>query len=206
MAGRAVEVVRGLPPQAGQAGRRRGRSLADPAVSERIDGSSCVSTMIGPLKARSLALITVLSFTAVAAACTPAPSTAPPPSVVTSTTSKLVGTLNPPVTQATIHTTICVAGWTGRVRPPSSWTSALERRQIRELGLPGTAADYEEDHLMPLALGGAPRDPRNLRPVPRATATWHDGWETRLHREVCAGTMTLTEARTEISRVKADLR
>jgi len=165
-----------------------------------------VITITGPLKARSLALITVLSFTAVAVACKAAPSTTPSPSTATSAASNLVGTLNPAVTQATIRATICVAGWTARIRPPSSWTGALERRQIRELGLPGTAADYEEDHLMPLALGGAPRDPRNLRPVPRATATWHDGWETRLHREVCAGTMTLTEAQAEMSRVKENLR
>jgi len=119
---------------------------------------------------------------------------------------RLIGTLNPAVTQATIRSTICVAGWTSKVRPPASYTSALERRQIYELGLPGGPADYEEDHLMPLALGGAPRDPKNLRPVPLATAKWHDGWETRLHREVCEGRMTLAQAQQEMSTVKAGLR
>ncbi len=153
--------------------------------------------------ARTLTLVAML-FSAVA--CKAAPSTTPPATATTSAASNLVGTLNPAVTQATIRTTICVAGWTAQVRPPTSYISALERRQIRELGLPGTAADYEEDHLMPLALGGAPRDPNNLRPVPLATAKWHDGWETRLHREVCAGTMTLAEAQTQMSIVKAGLR
>src|SRR6266498_802637 len=127
--------------------------------------------------ARTLTLVAML-FSAVA--CKAAPSTTPPATATTAAASTLVGTLNPAVTQATIRTTICVAGWTARIRPPASYTSALERRQIRELGLPGTAADYEEDHLMPLALGGAPRDPKNLRPVPLAAAKKHDVWEVRL--------------------------
>lgn len=64
--------------------------------------------------------------------------------------------------------------------------------------------DYEEDHLMPLALGGAPRDPANLRPVPIARAKSDDVWETRLHEQVCGGTMTLHAARVKISQIKAD--
>jgi len=146
---------------------------------------------------------------AMLAGCDPGPSrpaSVASPGSSASITPALIGTLNPAVTQATIRTTICVAGWTSKVRPPASYTSALERRQIRDLGLPGGPADYEEDHLMPLALGGAPRDPNNLRPVPLATAKWHDGWETRLHREVCDGQMTLTEAQREMSQVKGGLR
>jgi hypothetical protein len=33
--------------------------------------------------------------------------------------------------------------------------------------------DYEEDHLVPLGLGGSPTDTRNLWPEPRVPA---DGW------------------------------
>src|SRR6266540_6335186 len=80
------------------------------------------------------------------------------------------GMLNPAVTQATIGTTICVPRWTAKVRPPSSYTSALKRRQIAAEHLPGRPADYEEDHVVPLALGGAPRDPLLASPsraVPR---------------------------------------
>jgi hypothetical protein len=119
---------------------------------------------------------------------------------------RLIGTLNPAVTQATIRTTICVVGWTRAVRPPASYTSALERRQIRELGLSGGPADYEEDHLMPLALGGAPRDPANLRPVPLRLAKQHDQWEVRLQHEVCDGDLTLTAAQQRMSEIKEDLR
>ncbi len=124
----------------------------------------------------------------------------------TSTPIELVGTLNPAVTQTTIGRTICVSGWTTRIRPPASYTSGLERSQIRKLKLPGTPADYEEDHLMPLALGGAPRDPANLRPVPLKRAHEDDVLETRLHRLVCAGTLTLVAAQQRMSQVKAGLR
>ena len=41
-------------------------------------------------------------------------------------------------------------------------------KQIAEYGYADTStADYEEDHLIPLELGGAPRDPNNLWPEPR---------------------------------------
>ena len=61
-------------------------------------------------------------------------------------------------------------------------------------------ARYEEDHLIPLELGGAPRDPQNLWPEPRYeaagyTATDKDAVENRLKREVCADDMTLADAR-----------
>jgi len=41
------------------------------------------------------------------------------------------GALNPDVTQATIRSTICRRGWTKTVRPPTSFTSALNLAQIR---------------------------------------------------------------------------
>lgn len=76
--------------------------------------------------------------------------------------------LNPDVTPATIRSTICVSGWTATIRPPSSYTSKLKTEQMAKEHLPGTAADYEEDHRMPLELGGAPSDPTNLSPEARA--------------------------------------
>jgi hypothetical protein len=118
------------------------------------------------------------------------------------------GAFNPAVTQATIRQTICVSGWTATIRPPSTYTTALKRRQIVEYGYAQTSiALYEEDHLISLELGGAPRDPRNLWPEPW-TLTMADGTpvgarvkdllENRLRRAVCAGTVTLAEARREI--------
>lgn len=108
------------------------------------------------------------------------------------------GALNPTVTQATIRTTICVPGWTRTIRPPSSYTTALKLRQIAARRLPGTKADYEEDHLVPLELGGAPADPRNLWPEPWPEANRSDPLENSLRAAVCAGRMTLRAARARI--------
>jgi hypothetical protein len=85
------------------------------------------------------------------------------------------GALNPGVTQENIGDTICVAGWTRTVRPPENYTEDLKPRQIREYGYADRRlGHYEEDHLVPLDLGGSPTDPRNLWPEPRRTA---DGWD-----------------------------
>jgi hypothetical protein len=65
-------------------------------------------------------------------------------------------------------------------------------------------SDYEEDHLVPLDLGGVPYDPRNLWPEPRAAA---DGWnadvkdelEAVLARQVCSGRVPLAGAQQAIA-------
>ena len=44
------------------------------------------------------------------------------------------GVLNPAVTQATIHSTICVSGWTATIRPGSPYTGALKVQQIAQYG------------------------------------------------------------------------
>lgn len=109
-----------------------------------------------------------------------------------------LGVVNPAVTQATIAQTICVHGWTKTVRPPASFTNHLKASQVA----PGTDLHAtEEDHVMPLELGGAPRDPDNLRPQPwagPAGAHAKDAEETRLAREVCAGALTLEQGRDEM--------
>jgi hypothetical protein len=118
------------------------------------------------------------------------------------------GVLNPAVTQADIGSTICVSGWTATIRPPSSYTTNLKKQQIVEYGYTDTStADYEEDHLISLELGGAPTDPRNLWPEPytaglsdgRSTSAHiKDGFETQLKKQVCAGSLTLAAAQAEI--------
>ena len=55
-------------------------------------------------------------------------------------------------------------------------------------------ADYEEDHLISLELGGAPRDQRNLWPEPGHSPNAKDTVENVLHSRVCAGTLALAEA------------
>jgi len=115
------------------------------------------------------------------------------------------GALNPAVTQENIAETICVPGWTRTVRPPREFTSAMKREQIDAAGFEDRRmGHYEEDHLVPLELGGAPSDPRNLWPEPRQPA---DGWgadrkdvlEYQLGRLVCAGRLSLSEAQQAIA-------
>ncbi|RFU37337.1 hypothetical protein DZF91_33370 [Actinomadura logoneensis] len=109
------------------------------------------------------------------------------------------GALNPDVTQANIHRTICVAGYTKRIRPPVSYTNALKRRQIKEYGYRNTdPSAYEEDHFVPLSLGGAPRDPKNLWPEPGASPNPKDRVEFTLYKAVCAGQATLAAAQRAI--------
>ncbi|SEP03691.1 hypothetical protein SAMN05216267_107614 [Actinacidiphila rubida] len=112
------------------------------------------------------------------------------------------GVYNSAVTQSTINSTICVSGWTATVRPPTSYTNALKAQGIIDYGYSDTnMSDYEEDHMIPLELGGSPRDPGNLWPEPHygtKTSTTKDGVETKLKNAVCKGTITLSAARTAI--------
>lgn len=89
---------------------------------------------------------------------------------------------------------ICTPGYTKTVRPPAGYTNNLKRLQMAELGLGSELSRFEEDHIIPLELCGAPRDPGNLIPQLWSKARMKDVIETRYHRAVCAGTMTLEEA------------
>jgi hypothetical protein len=106
------------------------------------------------------------------------------------------GVIGHRVTQANINSTICVPGWTATVRPESSYTSKLKTKQMRALHLRGKASEYEEDHLVPLCIGGHPTDRRNLWPQPRRgqrSAKIKDQLETSVCRAVCRRAMTLEE-------------
>src|SRR5665213_874910 len=64
------------------------------------------------------------------------------------------GYLNPAVTQANIHSTICVSGYTTRIRSPTSYTSPLKISQLVRYGfVDRNVAHYEEDHLVSLEIG-----------------------------------------------------
>ena len=104
------------------------------------------------------------------------------------------GITNPDVTQATIHSTVCITGWTKTIRPPVDYTNRLKREQMAAWQLPGTPADYQEDHLISLGIGGHPTDPRNLWPEPRPHAERVDVIERDLRLAVCAGKLTLAAA------------
>ena len=112
------------------------------------------------------------------------------------------GVLNPDVTQANIRSTICKHGWTSTIRPPSSYTDALKRRQMRRYHEAGSMSEYQEDHLISLELGGSPTDPRNLWPEPYPRASQMDQIENQLNDAVCSGQMTLAQAQQKESEIK----
>jgi hypothetical protein len=104
------------------------------------------------------------------------------------------GALNPAVTQATIDKTICVAGYTQTIRPPESVTEPEKQASMAAYGDRGPPSSYEYDHFVPLELGGAVNDPRNLWPEPGAPPNRKDAVENALHDLVCTGQMTLAQA------------
>lgn len=118
------------------------------------------------------------------------------------------GATNPDVTQTNIHQTICVSGWTASVRQPTAYTNRLKTEGITQYGYNDpNVRDYEEDHFIPLELGGDPKDPNNLWPEPYDTkvngqtmgAHQKDKVEDLLNKQVCDGTITLREAQDHIA-------
>ncbi|MEV4256163.1 hypothetical protein AB0J52_23645 [Spirillospora sp. NPDC049652] len=165
-----------------------------------------------PLHVHTAKALAVLSAAACVAAAVTSPATAAPlapssfppgychassldPATTHPDPNCTPGALNPDVTQATIHQTICVGGYSGSIRPPSSYTTALKKQQIIEYGYSDTStSSYEEDHFIPLSLGGAPRDPLNLWPEPGGSPNPKDGIEFKLYKAVCADQVTLAAA------------
>ena len=114
------------------------------------------------------------------------------------------GAIDPSVTQANIQNTVCVKGYTKTVRPPAYFTNKLKKSQLREYGYADTdPRHYEEDHLIPLNIGGAPDNPRNLWPQPR-NSEWNaerkDELEFKLYKLVCDGRVPLAEAQQEMAK------
>jgi hypothetical protein len=107
------------------------------------------------------------------------------------------GAFNPDVTQENFHELICVGG-TKQYRPAASYTTGLKKKQLRDYNYRDQdPSQYEEDHLVPLSLGGHPRSPKNLWPEP-----WDGEWgahkkdelEYALYKATCRGEMSLAEA------------
>jgi hypothetical protein len=84
---------------------------------------------------------------------------------------------------------------TKTIRPPAAYTNALKKAQLIEFQYADkNPSHYEEDHLISLELGGAPRSHKNLWPEPWSQARRDDhGIEARLHNEVCHGALTLRQ-------------
>ena len=113
------------------------------------------------------------------------------------------GATDPRVNQSDIMTTICVPGYTATVRPSTSYTNPLKNESIRDYGYYDTnMSDYEEDHLIPLEIGGSPTSVSNLWAEPHYgnyTSYDKDGFENYLHAMVCDGSMSLVQAQKEIA-------
>lgn len=110
------------------------------------------------------------------------------------------------VTQDNIHQTICKKAtppektWSKAHRPPVSYTNKLKGEQLDQYGYEDKEpAHYEEDHLVPLSIGGDPKSPQNLWPEPwdgQWGAHTQDRLETLMFRAVCSEYLTLQEAQT----------
>jgi hypothetical protein len=99
----------------------------------------------------------------------------------------------PPLSQ------LCSPGYTKTVRPPASYTDDLKRRQLAQFGYADRdPSHYEEDHLVPLELAGAPRDERNLWPQPWPEARQKDREENNLHAGVCSHRLSLADAQRQM--------
>jgi hypothetical protein len=125
------------------------------------------------------------------------------------------GATNSEVAQGNIKITICKSGFTATIRPPASYTTALKKSQLADSRYGDTAdqktADYEEDHLISLELGGAPKDALNLWPEPYTInytyqgkviavgARSKDKYENYLNAMVCDGKMPLITAQHNIA-------
>jgi len=108
------------------------------------------------------------------------------------------GALNPAVRQGNINQTICKSGWTRTIRPPEYVTEQEKRLSMAAYGDHRALSEYEYDHFVPLELGGATNDARNLWPEPGASPNPKDAVEGYLNREVCEHKMTLVHAQSEI--------
>lgn len=116
------------------------------------------------------------------------------------------GAINSNITQANIGRNICNRGhWSTKlIRPPASFTNKLKLKQMAQYGYRKNVSpkDIEEDHLISLEIGGCPRCAKNLWPQPRY-GVWNaqrkDNLENRLHRLVCAHSLTLKRAQHEIA-------
>lgn len=86
------------------------------------------------------------------------------------------------------------------MRPPESYTYDLKVEQMAAYGDSGPTSAYEEDHLIPLELGGSPSSPLNLWPEPGAIPNPKDGVENAAHHAVCDGTMSLVAAQQAIAK------
>ena len=90
---------------------------------------------------------------------------------------------------------ICSPGYARSHRMDAGHYYPVAKQVFAEHGIPWSARHaYELDHRVPLCLGGS-NDPANLWPQPLDEAKTKDRLEWHACREVCAGHVSLSEAR-----------
>lgn len=112
------------------------------------------------------------------------------------------GAIDPAITQANLAATICNSEDEAEKSPPPSWKAAATRRLANSFYPDQNPDDFALDFLVPISLGGAQADPRNL---------WLQSWtgfdrerkdrlEMLLNRMVCSGQLPLSIAQQSIAR------
>lgn len=113
------------------------------------------------------------------------------------------GATNPAISQEQYLELCHSKNWTRPYRPSVSFTNSLKKLHMTRYGY--RLADihsYEEDHLVPLCLAGAPQAPANLWPQPlfgEWSAVRKDALEAKLCRLACEGKIRLEDAQREIA-------
>lgn len=112
------------------------------------------------------------------------------------------GSFDPAITQDNIATTICNPKFISARTPPPSWTAAMTRRMAAVLFPDQNPDNLALDQLVPIALGGAPQDLRNLwlqSWAGEANGEKKNGLETLLNRMVCSGQLKLAAAQQAVA-------
>lgn len=94
---------------------------------------------------------------------------------------------------------VCTIGYTKTVR---NVPQSLKRKVFELYNIDPKSDKFEVDHLISLELGGS-NDITNLWPQSYTTFPWNardkDALENKLHKMVCKGEISLTDAQNEIS-------
>lgn len=114
------------------------------------------------------------------------------------------GVRNPDVTQANIHQTICVPGWSQIERKKlGSHAEEIKKAAMAAAGIPWSQSrNYELDHDASIEDGGSPTDLGNLSLQPyfgQYNAHQKDKVEDKIHELICNGTITLDQGYTDLT-------
>src|SRR5438132_142101 len=96
---------------------------------------------------------------------------------------------------------LCTPGYVKKTTAPPSVTDPIKGSQVAHGPYPDKdPSHYVEDQLIPVELGGAPTDERNLWPQRTDLAALKNREENHLRTAVCGAHMTLADAQAEIVR------